>query len=93
MHSWMKKQGNKTIKLLIDCIRMKNMDEWLKQKRLNEAERYAKYRDLEEKEEISRQIRDEVNYTSYKNWLKKQMLRERHDRESTTKMKAGLADQ
>jgi hypothetical protein len=48
---------------------------------------------LEEKEEISRQIRDEVNYTSYKNWLKKQMLRERHDRESTTKMKAGLADQ
>jgi hypothetical protein len=62
---------------------MKNMDEWLKQKRVNEAERYAKYRDLEEKEEISRQIREEVNYTSYKNWLKKQMLRERHEREST----------
>lgn len=30
------------------------MEDWLMQKRLNEASKYAKLRELEEKEEISR---------------------------------------
>jgi hypothetical protein len=33
---------------------MKTMEDWLMQKRLNEANKYAKLRELEEKEEISR---------------------------------------
>ena len=51
--------------------RMKNMEDWLMQKRMNEASKYAKLRELEEKEEISRQMREEYNYSTYKTWLKK----------------------
>jgi hypothetical protein len=50
---------------------MKVMEDWLMQKRLNEANKYAKFKELEEKEDISRQMREEINYSSYKTWLKK----------------------
>jgi hypothetical protein len=57
--------------------RAKTMDEWLMQKKLTEAKKIAQLRELEEKEEIERQLREENNYKSYRDWLKKQMLRER----------------
>ncbi len=42
-------------------------------------------RELEEKEAIQRQMREETNYKSYRDWLKKQMIREKNERLSTIK--------
>ena len=47
------------------------MEDWLLQKKLYEAQKYAQLRELEEKEEITRQMRSDINYGSYKEWLKK----------------------
>lgn len=68
------------------------MDDWLMQKKLMEAKKIAQLRELEEKEEIQRQMREEINYKSYRDWLKKQMLKDKQDRYNTFMKKQELAN-
>lgn len=68
------------------------MDDWLMQKKMQEAKKIAQLRELEEKEEIQKQMREEINYKNYREWLKKQMLREKQDRYNNLVRKQELAN-
>ena len=83
--------GNNHIFITIMC-RAKTMDDWLMQKKLSEAQKIAQLRELEEKEQIERQMREEHNYKSYREWLKKQMLRDKHDRYNNLVRKQDFAN-
>ena len=50
--------------------RIKAMDDWLMHKKLEEAEKIAHMRELDRREEMERQLRDEHNTTSYREWMK-----------------------
>lgn len=50
--------------------RIKAMDDWLMNKKLEEAERVAHIRELDRREELEKQMRDERNTNSYRDWMK-----------------------
>ena len=50
--------------------RIKAMDDWLMHKKLEEAEKIAHMRELDRREEMERQLRDEHNTSSYREWMK-----------------------
>jgi hypothetical protein len=57
--------------------RVKYMEDWLMQKKMNEAHKIAQLMDYQEKESIEKQMRDQHNFKSYRDWLKKNMLKEK----------------
>ena len=57
--------------------RIKAMDDWLMHKKLEEAEKIAHMRELDRREEMERQLRDEHNTTSYREWMKLQSAKKR----------------
>lgn len=56
------------------------MDEWLMQKKLEEAERSAHLRELDRREEMEKEMREENHIDSYKGWMKMQALKKRKTR-------------
>lgn len=56
------------------------MDEWLMRKKLEEAERSAHLRELDKREEMERQMREELHTDSYKKWMKMQAMKNRQTR-------------
>ena len=46
-------------------------------KKLDEAERIANLRELERREEMERQLRDEQNTNSYRDWMRLQSAKKR----------------
>ena len=46
------------------------MDDWLMNKKLAEAENIAHMRDMDRREEMERQMRDERNTNSYRDWMR-----------------------
>ena len=57
--------------------RVKAMDEWLMRKKLEEAEKSAHLRELDKREEVERQLREELHTDSYKKWMRMQALKKR----------------
>jgi len=53
------------------------MDVWLMSKKLEEAERIAHLREIDEREEIDRQMRDQRHTSSYKAWMSSQNQRKK----------------
>ena len=53
------------------------MDDWLMNKKLEEAEKVAHMRELDRREEMERHLRDEQNTTSYREWMKFQSARKK----------------
>ena len=50
------------------------------QKRLNEAHKIAQLEDMRQKETLEKQMREQGNYQSYKDWLKKNMIKEKQQK-------------
>lgn len=50
--------------------RCKAMDDWLMQKKIEEAEKVAHMRELDRREEMEKQMRDERQTNSYKEWMR-----------------------
>ena len=46
------------------------MVDWLMNKKLQEAENIAHMRDMDRREEMERQMRDERNTNSYRDWMR-----------------------
>ena len=53
------------------------MDDWLMAKKLDEAEKIAHLRELDRREEMDRQLRDEQNTHSYRDWMRLQSAKKR----------------
>lgn len=53
------------------------MDDWLMAKKLDEAEKIAHLRELDRREEMERQLRDETNTNSYRDWMRLQSAKKR----------------
>ena len=60
--------------------RCKAMDNWLMQKKIEEAHKVANLRELERREEIEKQLRDEKQTNSYKEWMRLQSMKQRQTR-------------
>lgn len=60
--------------------RCKAMDNWLMQKKIEEAHKVANLRELERREEIEKQLRDEKKTNSYKEWMRLQSMKQRQTR-------------
>ena len=60
--------------------RVKAMDEWLMKKKLEEAEKSAHLRELDRKEEVDKQLREELHTSSYKKWMKMQSMKKKQTR-------------
>ena len=50
----------------IKTEKVKAMEDWLMKKRLNEAQKIAKLRNIDDREEIHKEIRESTNFKSYK---------------------------
>ena len=48
------------------------MDDWLMQKKIDEAERVAHMRDLDRREELEKHMREERKPNGYKDWMRLQ---------------------
>ena len=57
--------------------RCKAMDAWLMTKKIEEAEKVAHMRELDRREEAEKQMRDEKQTSSYKDWMRLQMLKKK----------------
>jgi len=53
------------------------MDDWLMSKKLAEAYQQAHLRDVSQREDADRQLREEANTTTYLEWQRRQRQRER----------------
>ena len=53
------------------------MDDWLMQKKIDEAERIAHMREIDRREEAEKQMREERQTNSYKEWMRLQTLKKR----------------
>ena len=60
--------------------RIKAMDDWLMGKKLEEAERVAHMRELDRREELEKQMRDERNTNSYRDWMKIQSAKKKQSK-------------
>jgi len=50
--------------------RCKVMDDWLMQKKIEEAEKIAHMREVDRREEVEKQMRDEDKTNSYTDWMR-----------------------
>lgn len=57
--------------------RCKAMDDWLMRKKIDEAEKIAHMRELDRREEVEKQLRDERQTSSYKEWMRLQTLKKK----------------
>ena len=57
--------------------RCKAMDDWLMQKKIDEAEKIAHMRERDRREEMEKQMRDERQTSSYKEWMRLQTLKKK----------------
>lgn len=57
--------------------RCKAMDDWLMQKKIDEAEKIAHMREMDRREEMEKQMRDERQTGSYKEWMRLQTLKKK----------------
>ncbi|CDW89305.1 UNKNOWN [Stylonychia lemnae] len=73
-------------------MKVKYMEDWLMQKKLSEAQKIAQLMDLQERESIQKQMRDKSNYKSYKEWLKKNMLKEKQQKYKLIQKRQELMD-
>lgn len=46
------------------------MDDWLMQRKIDEAEKIAHLRDLDRREEDQKQMQEEREFGSYKEWMR-----------------------
>lgn len=60
--------------------RTKAMDDWLMQRKINEAEKIAHLRDLDRREEDQKQMQEEREFGSYKEWMRMQNMQKRKTR-------------
>ena len=56
------------------------MDDWLMQKKIDEAERVAHMRDLDRREELEKHMREERKTNSYKDWMRLQTSKKKQTR-------------
>lgn len=68
---YLSSQTNSHIIFPFYIFRSKYMEEWLLQKKMDEAHKLAQLRNRQEEEDIQQQMRQETNYRSYRDWLKK----------------------
>ena len=69
------------------CYRLKIMEDWATQKKMQEAQHLSNYQNLNEREALEKQIQKEKEaqrYTSFKKWVKKQQTLE--EKENLLKM-------
>lgn len=57
--------------------RTKAMDDWLMQKKIEEAEKVANMREMDRREEMEKQMREENQTNSYKEWMRLQALKKK----------------
>ena len=60
--------------------RCKAMDDWLMQRKIDEAEKIAHLRDLDRREEVEKQMREEKSTSSYKEWMRLQKMLKKQTR-------------
>lgn len=60
--------------------RCKAMDDWLMRKKIEEAEKIAHMRELDRREEVEKQMRDERQTNSYKEWMRLQSIKKKQTR-------------
>ena len=56
------------------------MDDWLMRKKIEEAEKIAHMRELDRREEVEKQMRDERQTNSYKEWMRLQSIKKKQTR-------------
>ena len=72
--------------------RCKAMDEWLMQKKIEEAEKVANLREMDRREEAEKQMRDEKQTSSYKEWMRLQMLKKKQTRKYQVRQQKNKED-
>jgi len=60
--------------------RTKAMNDWLMQKKIDEAEKIAHMRELDRREEMQKQLIEERHTNSYKEWMRLQSLKKKQTR-------------
>ena len=60
--------------------RCKAMDDWLMQKKIDEAEKIAHMRELDRREEVEKQMVNERRTNSYKEWMRLQTMKKKQTR-------------
>ena len=73
--------------------RIHGMEEWLKDKRLQEAYRMAQARDTRTEQNVDQVAKSEVNAVDYKQWLKRQMLREKTEKRHSKNLRQEMRQQ
>ena len=56
------------------------MDDWLMRKKIDEAEKIAHMREMDRREELEKQMREERQTSSYKEWMRLQTLKKKQTR-------------
>jgi hypothetical protein len=56
------------------------MNDWLMQKKIDEAEKVAHMRELDRREEMQKQLIEERHTNSYKEWMRLQTLKKKQNR-------------
>ena len=60
--------------------RCKAMDDWLMQKKIDEAEKIAHMRELDRREDVEKQMVNERRTSSYKDWMQLQTMKKKQTR-------------
>jgi len=63
--------------------RCKAMDDWLMQKKIEEAEKIAHMRDMDRREEAEKQLLNERQTNSYKDWMRLQAMKKKQNKKYT----------
>ena len=53
------------------------MDDWLMHKKIEEAEKVANMREIDRREEMEKQLREERQTNSYKEWMRLQAMKKK----------------
>ena len=56
------------------------MDDWLMQKKIDEAEKIAHMRELDRREDVEKQMVNERRTSSYKDWMRLQTMKKKQTR-------------
>ena len=56
------------------------MDDWLMQKKVDEAEKVAHLREMDRREELEKQLANERKTNSYKDWMRLQTMKKKQTR-------------
>lgn len=72
--------------------RTKAMDDWLMQKKIEEAEKVANMREIDRRDEMEKQMREEHQTNSYKEWMRLQALKKKQSRKYNKRQKQTKED-